>query len=264
MGTLSSLVESVPTDFLWSIRDDEVGSTTGDGRGNTWTMDELEADIEQNGFKEPLLITVGMQDRRIRLERGNHRIVVAKRLGLERVPAVCIVKRTCELINGHRHRFRYHGFLNTESKVGKYSSPSSVFGKSVLGRQEMDKAFIASELEAVRKLLARERVADKDEMRDFANEILKQVRNWELESVSRDGFTLEGDFGYGSYDDPVVSASISVRNGKTSVELEAFNDDTDFEAWDSVTYRVEPSDMKLRKKLVDTVAKRLKRFGNNL
>lgn len=105
---------------------------------------------------------------------------------------------------------------------------------------------------------------DKDEMRDFANEILKQVRNWKLESVSRNGFTLEGDFGYGSYDDPVVSASISVRNGKTSIELEAFNDDTDFEAWDSASYRAEPSDMKLRKKLVDTIAKRLKRFVNNL
>ena len=107
-------------------------------------------------------------------------------------------------------------------------------------------------------------LASDDDMKAFADEVVDEADKWELDDTYKNGFTLDADVGYGSYDDPVVSATLSVRNGKTTLELEAFNDDTDFEAWDKATWRIVPSYSKTREKLVKAVAKRLNKFVDNL
>ena len=120
-------IEQVPTEFVYMLRDTGVGNNTGDANGNKWNMDELEDDIRANGFEEPLLITVGVSDEKVRLEQGNHRIQIANKIGLKTVPVVCQIKEHCELVNGHKHSYDFKGKLHNIIKVDVFEKPSNVF-----------------------------------------------------------------------------------------------------------------------------------------
>ena len=56
------------------------------------SYDELKADIEQNGIKEPLIVFVGL-DGRVKIGEGNHRHQIAIELGLEKTPVRFIFNR---------------------------------------------------------------------------------------------------------------------------------------------------------------------------
>jgi len=56
------------------------------------SYDELKADIEQNGIKEPLMIFIGL-DGRVKIGEGNHRHQIALELGLEKTPVRFIFAR---------------------------------------------------------------------------------------------------------------------------------------------------------------------------
>lgn len=49
-------------------------------------IDELAADIAENGFREPLMVTYFHGDKRMVLDEGNHRLAAAERAGIDRVP----------------------------------------------------------------------------------------------------------------------------------------------------------------------------------
>lgn len=61
---------------------------THDRRKQPWgaDMDELKADIEKNGIKEPLLIGYNHAEKKAVLWDGNHRLGVAKELGIKELP----------------------------------------------------------------------------------------------------------------------------------------------------------------------------------
>ena len=56
---------------------------------------ELMEDLLTNGFKDPLILGVGVYSRKVRLDTGNHRIYLAPRLGITHVPVVARVHNYC-------------------------------------------------------------------------------------------------------------------------------------------------------------------------
>lgn len=55
----------------------------------------LMEDLMTNGFKDPLILGVGIYSRKVRLDTGNHRIHLAPRLGMTHVPVVARVSNYC-------------------------------------------------------------------------------------------------------------------------------------------------------------------------
>ena len=120
---------------------------------------------------------------------------------------------------------------------------------------------VARELVAV----ARELTARDDDLNDFAKEVAKEAgREWELDNVGRDSFTLEGKLSQGGHrspQNPVITATINIlKRGATEVEIEAFDDDEDYETRDSTSWKAVPSDPAMRPKLVRAIGKFLDRF----
>lgn len=56
-------------------------------------MDTLKADIAQNGFREPLILTYGAEDNKVSLGDGNHRLGVAQELGIKELPVRVITRQ---------------------------------------------------------------------------------------------------------------------------------------------------------------------------
>ena len=61
-------------------------------RRNTKEYEELKADIEKNGIREPLFIELGLNGK-AKVGEGNHRHQIALELGLERVPVAFVFWR---------------------------------------------------------------------------------------------------------------------------------------------------------------------------
>jgi hypothetical protein len=102
---------------------------------------------------------------------------------------------------------------------------------------------------------------DKNDMKDFANEIIRATgRDWEIHTVDKDSIFLVARI-----EDPATSATISIgRDGRTKLALEAFDDDTDYEAWDEFKWKALPSDPDIRPKLVRAIEKKLDGFLRGL
>ena len=53
-------------------------------------IDELKQAIINNGITDPVMIDFSPEDGTIKLGEGNHRLMIAKELGLDKIPAICI------------------------------------------------------------------------------------------------------------------------------------------------------------------------------
>lgn len=59
-----------------------------DSRNRFTDIDKLADDLRENGIKEPLILGVNKLTKRALLTDGNHRLVAAKKAGMELVPVV--------------------------------------------------------------------------------------------------------------------------------------------------------------------------------
>lgn len=81
-----AVVEWVPIDVIATMREYGPGGRSG----LRWPdrVKALAADILASGFKSPLQLEYGTDDRRAYLGEGNHRLAAAELLGLECVPVL--------------------------------------------------------------------------------------------------------------------------------------------------------------------------------
>jgi hypothetical protein len=81
-----AVVEWVPIETVATMR--EYGP--GGKAGLRWPdrLEALSADILESGFKSPLQLEYGTEDRKAYLGEGNHRLAAAELLGLECVPVL--------------------------------------------------------------------------------------------------------------------------------------------------------------------------------
>lgn len=65
-------------------------------RPTTSNLDELAEDIKANGFKEPLILDFNPYNGQLKIAEGNHRLAVAKKLGLKQVPVIAMRSKYME------------------------------------------------------------------------------------------------------------------------------------------------------------------------
>lgn len=95
---IGKYVEWVPVNWLQRLANPHAGKATDLG---TWVPDaplvgleELYQNMLVHGMRDPFLIGVGRNDRRIRLEAGNHRVQVLQSKGILIAPAVAYIGDT--------------------------------------------------------------------------------------------------------------------------------------------------------------------------
>ena len=94
--TLQGKVSLMPTEWVWQYRVQDVSEYTNlDDTNKMVNLEELWSDIKRNGLKDPLIIRVGVKNKKIRLESGNHRIQVLKIHGIELCPVTIQIVDFC-------------------------------------------------------------------------------------------------------------------------------------------------------------------------
>jgi hypothetical protein len=92
----SGVVEEVPLEFVWQYWSYDV--TNGDIEyedGSHSDMDGLWDKLCEEGLRDPLIIRVGLKNKKVRLEAGNHRIQVLRQHGITTVPVTVQVRHLC-------------------------------------------------------------------------------------------------------------------------------------------------------------------------
>ena len=76
-------VEMVAVDILWSFREFDRKEQP------VWSsqyVSELQNDIQENGIKNPLILRYNQHHRKAILIEGNHRLMIARELGIKALP----------------------------------------------------------------------------------------------------------------------------------------------------------------------------------
>jgi hypothetical protein len=81
------MVEQIPIQYLQMMQNQNLSDSTDIMDGSIVPLDDLWADIEKNGMADPLLIRICSQTRMVRLESGNHRVLMASLNGYTHLPA---------------------------------------------------------------------------------------------------------------------------------------------------------------------------------
>src|ERR1035437_7730943 len=88
-------VELVPTDWVWKYWGKDVSPMTNLADGTIVDLDGLWKNICKEGLQDPLIVRVGVKNKKFRLEAGNHRIQVLHDNGIEMIPVTVQVQDEC-------------------------------------------------------------------------------------------------------------------------------------------------------------------------
>lgn len=129
--TKAGKVELVPTEWLWKYYGKDVSPLTNLADGTMVNLDGLWSDIIKNGLCEPLVIRVGVKNKKFRLEAGNHRIQVLKAHGINMIPLTVQIQDECgphvdNVMTDATHNFDYTDDLVHDTHE-EYLKPSEVF-----------------------------------------------------------------------------------------------------------------------------------------
>ena len=135
--TIQGSVELVPTDWLFTFRGPDVSPELTIKRGTVVDMESLWESIQKNGLDEPVIMRVGIKNKKFRLESGNHRIQLFKQYGVEYTPATVQIQDYCgpdvqNVMTIATHNFDFTDDIILPDSDNGYVKPSSVF-KSLVG-----------------------------------------------------------------------------------------------------------------------------------
>jgi ParB-like nuclease domain len=130
--TKQGVVELVPTDWLYTYRGQDVTPETETKDGTVVTLATLWENITKEGLHDPVIIRVGKDNQKFRLEAGNHRIQILHQHGVPFTPATVQVENWCgpdakNVMNTGTHNF---DFPYPDILIGVpngYAKPSSIF-----------------------------------------------------------------------------------------------------------------------------------------
>jgi len=125
-------IELVPTEWVWKYWGRDVSPQADLMDGTIVTLDALWKDMLEEGLFNPLVMRVGLNTNKFRLEAGNHRIQVLHEHGIGMIPVTVEVQEDCgphldEVMTDATHNFEApNGFLISEI-TDEYMKPSEVF-----------------------------------------------------------------------------------------------------------------------------------------
>ncbi|MBI4992296.1 MAG: ParB N-terminal domain-containing protein [Candidatus Harrisonbacteria bacterium] len=125
-------VELIPTAWVWRYRGSDISPMTHLNDGTPADLNILWKSICENGLRDPLIVRVGVRNKKFRLESGNHRIQLFYKNGIELVPVTIQVRDECgphvaDVTNDASHNFDAGGELLISKITSEYMKPSEVF-----------------------------------------------------------------------------------------------------------------------------------------
>ena len=125
-------IELIPTDWVWQYWGPDVSPNADLMDGTIVTLDELWENILEVGLCNPLIMRVGLANKKFRLEAGNHRIQMFHKHGVKLTPLTIQVRDECgphvtDVMTDASHNFDApEGFLISKI-TEEYMKPSEVF-----------------------------------------------------------------------------------------------------------------------------------------
>jgi len=89
-------IELVPTEWVWKYWGADVSPEADLMDGTLVDLDGLWHDLLEHGMHEPLIMRVGLTNKKFRLESGNHRIQVLHAHQVPLVPVTVQVREICD------------------------------------------------------------------------------------------------------------------------------------------------------------------------
>ena len=125
-------IELVPTDWVWKYRGADVSPEADLMDGTIVSLDGLWENIASEGLHDPLIMRVGIRNKKFRLEAGNHRIQVFHEHGVPLIPVTVQVREECgphvsDVMTDATHIFDAGDELLITEVSEEYMKPSEVF-----------------------------------------------------------------------------------------------------------------------------------------
>ena len=125
-------IELVPTDWVWKFWGTDVTPITKLIAGTPADMEALWKNILDEGLHDPLIMRVGVRNKKMRLEAGNHRIQMFHKYGVDMIPVTVQLRDECgphlnDVMTDASHNFDASEELLISSITDEYIKPSEVF-----------------------------------------------------------------------------------------------------------------------------------------
>ncbi len=125
-------VELIPTAWVWKYRGVDVSPFTQLNDGTVVDLDALWENIKLKGLGDPLVMRVGLENKKFRLESGNHRIQVLYKNGIKMIPVTVQMRDECgphlgDVMNDATHNFDAGDDFLVSKITEEYMRPSEVF-----------------------------------------------------------------------------------------------------------------------------------------
>ena len=126
------VIELVPTVWVWKYYGPDVSPMADLMDGTLVGLDALWQNILEEGLYNPLIMRVGIENKKMRLEAGNHRIQVFHQHGIEMIPVTVQVRDECgphlgDVMTDASHNFDTGNELLISKITADYMKPSDVF-----------------------------------------------------------------------------------------------------------------------------------------
>ena len=125
-------IEMIPTSWLWDYWGRDVSPMADLMDGTPADMDALWENILKEGMHNPLIMRIGLKNKKFRLESGNHRIQLFHQHGVEEVPVIVQVREECgphvgDVMTDASHNFDFGNEVIVPETAEEYLKPSEVF-----------------------------------------------------------------------------------------------------------------------------------------
>lgn len=89
-------IELVPTEWVWQYWGADVSPDADLMDGTLVDLEGLWRDLREHGMHEPLIMRIGLTNKKFRLESGNHRIQVLHAHQVPFIPVTVQVREICD------------------------------------------------------------------------------------------------------------------------------------------------------------------------
>ena len=125
-------IELTPTDWVWKYWGHDVSPMAELVDGTPVDLDGLWENILEEGLHNPFIMRVGLQNKKMRLEAGNHRIQVFHKYGVKMIPVTVQLRDECgphlgDVMTDATHNFDAANELLISKITAEYMKPSEVF-----------------------------------------------------------------------------------------------------------------------------------------
>ena len=129
-------IELIPISWVWDYWGRDVSPNADLMDGTIVSLDGLWQNIKDEGLYNPLIMRVGLKNKKFRLEAGNHRIQIFHEHGIKMIPVTVQVREECgphlgDVMTDASHNFDAGNEFLISKITKEYMKPSDVF-KSLL------------------------------------------------------------------------------------------------------------------------------------